>query len=163
MFLFIFASCAKDGEVGPQGEQGIQGEQGVQGETGEDGTEAVVYTFSLTFTSTDWGEGFTGLGTYNSNTDAILVYIKGGTYYSLLPYTILYEPVPKNVLVYAEIDQTGLVWIETVWDDGSIGSPWTSDVTIAFKAVHIKGVSGNKSSIDYSDYEQVKKYYNLPD
>lgn len=43
--IFIFLSCAKDGNIGPEGEKGEQGEKGPQGIKGVDGSNLLYGAF----------------------------------------------------------------------------------------------------------------------
>ncbi|VAW14665.1 Phage tail fiber protein [hydrothermal vent metagenome] len=56
IFILVFSSCAKDGDIGPQGEQGIAGQDGTDGTDGADGNANVqLYTLEIPNMSTSSG------------------------------------------------------------------------------------------------------------
>jgi hypothetical protein len=83
----------------------------------------------------------------------------GGVYvWTLLPYS------SGGITYLAENDIYGNVSVSGVYTNGTAGSPFAASYTLLFYSVVIKGSAGNRnSSIDYSNYEEVKAYYNLKD
>ena len=146
-----FQSCQpQDGEVGPQGEQGATG---AQGPAGPAGTANVQYSPWVTVTFT--GSPNTGNLTAAAITQDILdkgdvrVYTKAGNSVVSLPYANAGATIHGRYYV-GKIE--------------FIASYSFSSLPIRY--VIIPGgtsMSGRKAAIDYTDYEAVKRAYNLPD
>lgn len=156
--ISLSTSCKK-AEQGPQGEKGATGAQGPQGEPGP---QAKTYDFNLTFTSSDTFKSYSGVTGYDAD-DAIIVYVR----YETLAGTPYWAPLPlvlaNTVNIVPEFsDLTGLIIINTLKANGSTGSPWTTTTTLAFRAVLIKS-SKRMINVNYDNYKEVQKAYNLKD
>jgi hypothetical protein len=163
--VFLLAACAgPQGEVGPAGPQGAAGPQGVAGQTGAQGpagTANVIYSEWKTTTFNGSSTSQTGiidapkLTLEMRDKATVLVYVQiifNGTY--LLPY---YRAGDNRIL--ANIQTPGRIVIEAV---GTEGVAFARAST--YRYIIIPGaVLGRKAAIDYSNYEEVKKAYNLPD
>ncbi len=83
-----------------------------------------------------------------------------------LPYTF-YGDSTTPICFYTVIDESygqPWLWVLTERADSLGGSPWTTTVTCEFRAVVIKTIPGKSApNVDYRNYQEVKKYYNLPD
>lgn len=151
------------GIPGPQGEQGIQGEQGVQGEKGEQGPSSRVFDKTLSIRN---GEAVITLYNYLdnipllSNDDIILVYAKSGSAYTSLPVC----SSDVNVIYAYEISSDGK-WVEV---GISYMNPTTLELvsingTIQVRIVWINGESLNTTSLNLSDYNEVKDFCGIID
>lgn len=171
--IAIISSCAEDGAPGdigppgPAGSQGEQGEQGPQGDQGEPGTANVTYSDWFTITQSDWS----GIGSIKI-TEAIdapevteeiidkgvvLVYHQFNNQTRQLPYS--YSPNGLH-LVYLFVASS--ITIEGF----HLNATTISNISpLKFRYVVIPGgtAAGGRIGLDYSDYEEVKAYYGIPD
>ena len=152
MLMAINLSCEKEGPQGPQGPQGPAGPSGPGAKT---------YNFNLTFNAGDTWKSYSGITDYNAD-DVIIVYIYSNIYsgqYFWCQLPVIYG----NVNYWPEFsDETGFLFINTTWADGSSGSPWSSSYTFGFKAVLIhSSVYSKYPDINYSNFEEVAKVFNL--
>jgi len=185
---FVQACEGPEGEVGPQGEQGETGPAGPTGPAGTPGT-AQVFEFQYPFNAEtgyglygSWDEIATALKIDNSLTvgdnDAVLVYTFNGpddeendtwtplpqTFFvneGLLQLTFSHSNTFLEILMQASFDLTNIT---------------TYDGTYSFRVVIIPGLklrtaNGKiitskpdltKYPVDFSNYEEVVKYFNLP-
>lgn len=152
----VTTSCKKD--PGPKGDTGAQGPQGIPGPS------AKTYTFAANFSSTSQYYSYSGLiGLYTAD-DAILVYVMNATYSAVDYYVQLPYVVGGSVNVYAEVGETGIIFINTDKANGTSGSPWTSNVSFKFKAVVIKSSQLKKHpDINLKDYNEVVQTFNIKD
>lgn len=157
----MIISCSKEGPAGPQGAAGIQGPQGTpgqQGNPGPVGTANVIYS--------DW-----------------LSYdLKAGIYYALYYARIDAPKITQAILDKGDIkiyvSSSGQVWplpypqMPDFSYRFSIGvidlfSPIDWDTYSGYKiryilipgSVHAKG----SATVDWNDYDAVKRRYNIPD
>lgn len=176
LFIAVFAvsfmlGCA--GETGPTGPTGTTGATGATGDTGDTGAtgdtgvpgpEAAYYDFNITFgTVTTFGY-FSLTSTIYDGNDAVITYWKEPTYseWVQIPY-VWYNPGYVPVQFYPGISSSTL-WVYTVRADNVAGSPWATNSTQYFRAVIIKASAGKSTpKTDFSNYNEVKKYYNLTD
>lgn len=156
----FFDGCA--GKTGPTGPAGAAGP------TGSTGPDAKYYDFSLVFSPTV-ASGYFSLAANTTYTsiDAVITYWKKDVdTYIQLPYT-WYNPGYTVAYFYTYIDLSGgIPWLYVVSQKGDniAGSPWASTSTFYFRTIVIKGSAGKSApNIDYSNYQEAKKYYNLPD
>lgn len=152
----LFTSCKK-AETGPKGETGTTGTQGVPGPS------AKTFTFNCTFNSTTSFVSYSGITGFDTD-DVLLFFVK----YETLGTTSYWASMPLiigNVNYIAEFSETsGLVFVNALKADGTTGSPFTSNVTLAFKAVLIKSAQRLANpTVNLNDYAAVKKSYNLID
>jgi hypothetical protein len=163
--IFMDACKAEKGDVGPIGPAGPTGATGATGASGATGATGATGTANVSYS--DWvNVTFTGSGTsYIANVAApkltqdildkgdVHIYWKIGT-------SIYYIP-------YAQVIGTTTYTIFQILTVGNI--KLTSSYAIAsgtaIRYVIIPGgiAGGRKANVNYSDYEEVKKYYNLPD
>jgi hypothetical protein len=158
----LFIGCkGKDGEPGPVGATGKAGTNGASGPS------AQTYTFSGTFTSVITGINYTGLVGKVSANDAVLLYLYTGNtagvdYYSQLPITFPNSTMP--FVMYSDLGDNGDITVNIKKLDNSAGSPISIGFPAFFKVIHVKGTAGLRiPSINYSNYEEVKAYYNIED
>lgn len=152
--LLTIFSCSKEGE---------QGVTGPTGPSGASGPQAKTFNFSLTFNSGDTFKAYSGITGYTAD-DLILYYV----FYEAINSTNYWAPMPIIVepinMIPEFSEQTGLTFINVKKSNGQSGSPITSTVTYAFKAVLIS--SSQRliyPNIDYSNYYEVKGAFNLED
>jgi hypothetical protein len=168
LFLFLLASCSKDGATGPAGPQGPTGPSGSTGTMNAS-------VFNYTFAPTDFvAYGTQGQPSYrysstisiDSITQAVydngmvLVYYQGfGT--TPLPW----YPVPQTIY-----EPTYSYLMTFYYLPGSLTfQQYPSDMTspqatfdISIKVVVVPGTTNKTSiNIDWKDYNAVKKYFNL--
>ena len=124
---------------------------------------AKTHHFSLTFNTGDTWQKYTGISNFDTN-DVVLVYVwsnnyAGENYWIQLPH--MYST--NSINIWPEFgEDNGDLFINTTWADGTAGSPWSSATTLDFKAVLIPS-SGMilHPDLDYSDYNEVARIYNL--
>ena len=145
-------SCKKEGPEGPKGDTGLPG------------PDAQTFNFDLTFNPGDTFKSYSGVSGYDAG-DVVLTFILyetlGGTgYWTQAPVII------NNLInVVPEFSETSVIlFINTLKADGTVGSPWATTVTVSLKAVLIKS-SGLRQNpdVDLTNYEAVKKAFNLAD
>lgn len=159
----IVSSCKKP----EKGETGPKGETGASGATGQPGPQAKTFVFNLTFNAGDTFKSYAGVTGFNTD-DVLLVYIfnanYGSDYYVQLPYMIGGAGA-AGVHCYAEFSETsGNLFINTEWADGAAGSPWSSSVTLKFKAVLISSSQFKAHpNTNWKNYAEVKAELNLKD
>lgn len=162
------------GDPGPQGEQGIQGPKGDPGPQGAVGTANVIYSNWIDMSNpSKWRRNnpsyweatlvsTTSISQSIINSGVVLVYMKSSISprVMLTPFTALgnYFTIYSNVFV-------GSI---SLWQQfPASNSPVNLDLQgwNSYRYVIIPGSvpGGRKISIDYSNYEEVKKAFNLPD
>jgi len=171
--MVFMISCTKEGAVGPAGPagtNGINGTNGTDGINGTNGTDgnANVHSFTYNITSANWTND--GLGTYHVvlnasaitqsilDYGAVLTYEYNNTYsyYVQMPYTTYYSSTVQQFLtpkIYVGGIQVNFDYSDFV-DHGNPGDGTIKVVVIAGQTLNPK--------IDYKNYNEVKKYYNLP-
>jgi len=124
---------------------------------------AKTHHFSLTFEPGDTWKKYTGISDFDTN-DVVLVYVwsntySGENYWIQLPH--IYNS--NSINIWPEFgEDSGDLFINTTWADGSAGSPWSSSTTLDFKAVRIPSSGMIKHpDLDYSNYDEVARAYNL--
>ena len=147
----VLTSCTKEGEVGPEGPAGKDGNANVN---------------SKEFTITNWvkdGDEYKGTISYSAITadiidkGAVLVYLANGNGgYMSMPISFV---VNGNLYTFTPVFYEGGV---TVWAS-STSTSYTGPTTGTFKVVVIDGNSARKAktTIDFSNYKEVKDYFNL--
>lgn len=185
--MMLFSCSAEDGEIGPQGPQGPQGEQGLQGEPGpqgeqgpagedgEDGNANVIYS---NWIPADWNSldlprlkemeiAIADLDQFELE-DKTLVFMYftqwgdgrvhvmpssgrwSNTWYSFTFGTISLTEIGLRVV----LESTNGVDLEERQYSGARNND--------FRYV-IVPESAQSGKLDYTDYQEVKAYYNLPD
>jgi hypothetical protein len=147
---------------------GCTGETGPTGPEGPAGPSAAWYDFSLNFSPTV-SSGYFSLyaHTIYADNDAVITYWKADSVtFVQLPYNF-YSSTTVPVYFYTVIDESydePWLWVLTKRADTVSGSPWSANVTCNFRAVVIKTTPGKSPpKVDYGNYLEVKKYYNLPE
>lgn len=160
--VFLLTACpGSQGEPGPAGPQGSKGDTGAQGPAGQNGNANVIQiTFgSRTHTGTAISYTLPNIGASIINNAAYFTYVNpnNGNWYALpgttaggtLEYrTYIVPNTPNSTLYVSRVAGTG------------------SDVFSSTRVVIIPASdlrNGRKAAVDYSKYEEVKAYYNLPD
>ena len=188
--VLFSASCTKVGPMGPQGSQGPAGPvgpvgpQGPAGNDGNDGNDGYVNVASstLTINSNDWQWvndcqwmveiNYPAINDNVFNYGAVFVYMDVDGAWSQVPLTYYYQ----DVITYENGEQelincAASIEVATL-SDGGVRLFWTeSDFyngyrpdTHKFKVVAIEAtLYGNRSDVDYSNYEAVKAAFQLAD
>ena len=155
--LLVTVWSCKPGDVGPKGDTGATGATGAAGPigaTGATGTANIIYSDWANVTFTGSGTSWIGKITAPKITQEILdkgmvkAYFKFGS----STYEGNYVNAPINASMYYFID-LGAINIRANFN---ASYPWRYIIVPG-------GVGARKAAVDYSDYEAVKKYYNLPD
>lgn len=174
----LFTQCqGPQGEPGPQGEKGATGETGAVGATGpkgETGTANVIYSNWIDMSNASkwnrnnpsyWEARLVRTSTITNSIlerGVVLVYMKSiiSSRVMLTPFSALdgYFTIYANIFV-GEI---------SIWQQfPKSNSPLALDLQgwHFYRYVIIPGTipAGRKAAIDYSNYEEVKTAYNIPD
>jgi hypothetical protein len=179
------------GPAGPAGPQGVAGPQGATGPAGPTGTANVIYSdwYGPTFNGgTAWVGTTNGGRLVNSfvktanavtnsilNQGVILVYARLGAYgttYGLSSEATVLLPI-TGTATRSSVVQTESWYAETLTgridinfqNSANYWSASSMSTGYRFRYVVIPGgvAGGRKAALDYSNYEEVKKAYNLPD
>jgi hypothetical protein len=132
--------------------------------------EAAVYEFPVNFTADNeyaFGFKFAENDMEVKEGDAILVYRFVGVFeekpiWSQLPQTIMFQ---EGILKYEFVhtDEIFQIGMDAQFDLADLGAGWTTDQ--GFRMVIIPGsIRGGRvatADIDYKNYEEVAKYYNI--
>ena len=175
--MLMFASCSKTGPAGatgPAGPAGPTGSQGSTGPTGMAGTANVIYSawLNVTYVGSDsagWSAQISAPKLTDSilNTGTMKVYLNYGSD-SANSALVLALPLDGNLGLVAEpYYETQLITIIA----GSDLSSFTDNGNhyFQYRYVLIPGgttalptsVNGGKTSIDWNDYNQVKRFLGL--
>ncbi|WP_420401862.1 hypothetical protein [Flagellimonas sp.] len=186
LLVLALIGCSKEeiegpigpvGEQGPRGEQGEKGEPGQDGEDGQDGNAEVIYSswIPANFTGSSASVKYMNIDFPSElppafsikSTHTILVFFNGfgdGSTY-LLPvldfrgaqFTYGYGSgtvTVGDILIKAKALSGDLTEFQISPSRGN-----RFRYVIIPPSVHVQG----KSSLDHSDYEAVKAFYNIPD
>jgi hypothetical protein len=174
--ILIFTSCAKDGDTGPQGPAGPAGPAGPNGPTGPQGpagTANVVYSnwSDVTFTAqvpspgdtTAWTATMTAPKLVDSilNKGEIKVYVNFG---STAAPQVFALPISSDlgfiVIPYFQVGKINLISdIDAGTETGTGGVKF-----FQYRYVLIPGVApGRLATVDWNNYDAVKKYLGLKD
>lgn len=168
--FMILQSCTKpaNGEVGPQGLTGPQGAAGPagpagsQGPAGQNGNANVIQiTYGpKTHSGSEINYSLTGVTQSTLTNSAYFTYVNpgNGLWYSL-PGTTSGGTREYRTYVSAAATSTPLLYISRSTGTGT--ETFTATRIVIIPASDLR--NGRKAAIDYSDYEAVKAYYNLPD
>jgi hypothetical protein len=153
IIIVAIISCkGPQGEVGPQG---TQGSQGIQGNAGPIGTANVIYSEWTNITFTGSGSSWQAKISAPKITQEILDKGLVKTYFKL----------DKNVYELP-LASGGLSYLYQSISIGNINllsnSKWSSEIPWRYVIIP-GGIGARRANIDYSDYEAVKKAYNIPD
>jgi hypothetical protein len=165
MFIFLDACKGEKGDIGPAGATGAIGPTGVTGATGPAGATGNANVIQYTYTtarlasSGEISYAVTGITQTQLNNSLVFVYalttLNPTVWYALPGYT---SGGSNQYRVY--MNSTAL----NVYITRSVGS-----TTETFNSVRILVIpandlrTGRQAAVDYTDYEAVKKYYNLKD
>ena len=174
---FLVASCSKTGSTGPAGPAGPQGATGATGATGVAGSANVIYSpwLNVTFTGTDstgWSASIAAPKLVDSilNKGEIKVYFNAGSD-STSGQVVLALPIYEPFLIGAIINPYYTSQMITLIASGNVSSFTIRTYHyFQYRYVLIPGgitalpvaANGTKAtSINWNDYNQVKKYLNL--
>ncbi len=149
------------GTTGAKGDKGDKGDTGATGATGATGTANVQYSDWIPFT-------LTGTQSSNGTTNIILPKITQEVLDKYLIFSYIKFNISNWVYSLPLSFPSGGGKDETVAVRYYLGNVMiTSNVTYnntSFRYVLVPGgvPTGRKAAVDYTDYEAVKKYYNLP-
>ncbi len=168
MLLLAMACTKESSEVGPQGDPGAQGAQGpagAQGPTGATGPQGQAGNADvrqITFGSQTWANTagisvtltLNGINQEMAEKSAFFTYLKSTSWY----------PVPGEVSSYGEFRtyltplSNSTLYIKRV----------TTGLALTASGVRVVVIPANvlsnaRQAVDFSNYEAVKKAYNLPD
>lgn len=155
---FFTQNCKTEvGPAGPAGATGATGPAGPAGPAGATGTANVIYSDWATVTFTGSGTSWTGKITAPKVTQEIMdkglvrTYFKFGNDVYEGTYTNLTGGATTAIYQYLSL--------------GNINLRATFNATYPWRYVIIPGgtASGRLANIDYSNYAEVKKAYNIPD
>lgn len=155
--MSIFAAC-KPGDPGPAGPVGATGPAGPQGAVGTANVTQITYG-SRTHTGTSIDYVMPNVSAAMLSQSAIFVYLSNSS--------AAWYPIPgifngtNEYRTYITPATSSIVRMIRV--SGGSGGTDTFSATRIVLIPAATVVTGRKAAIDYSDYEAVKKAYNLPD
>ncbi len=160
--IFMDACKAEKGEVGPIGPTGAKGDPGATGATGAvgaTGTANVIYSEWTNVTFAGSGTSYIANVAAPKLTQDILD--KGDVHvYWKIGSSIYYIP-------YAQVLGTTTYTLFQILTVGNIKltASYAISSSTSIRYVIIPGsiAGGRKAAVDYRNYEEVKKYYNLKD
>lgn len=182
LLSLIIISCGKDGDPGPQGDEGPQGEQGDQGEKGdkgddgEDGEDGNANVIASAWIDANWNRLDESTsksmiididGISNSdlrNNSAVLVYL---SQYGTSSVYLMDSPGRWTNTLYS------FTFGSNVSNYQGIYIRLVSTNSVALTELQYAGVRGNRcryiiipegsssARIDYSNYDEVVKHFNL--
>lgn len=185
----MFISCkGEDGAVGPagakgdtgaQGTAGTQGTVGAKGDKGDAGTANVIYsewtaipetTTFKTARKKEYGISVPKITADVFNKGIVYAYARSGGSASAyqLPYFLTSDDGSMAYDCSVRITQGWFFYGETWAGTGAVNTAWINTEKTNYFS-HIRyviipgGAAARVASVDYADYESVKKYYNLPD
>lgn len=165
MLLFLFgimlSSCV-DSAVGPRGSDGYDGLDGLDGLNGE---ESYVFEYEFDFTAPEYSQvlslpdDFTML-----DSDVMLVFFlwdisEGTEIWRSIPQTLYFSDGILNYN-YDFTKYDAKVFLDGTVNLDGLGADYT-DNWIARVVVVPGQFTGGRSTLDYSDYNQVKDYFQL--
>lgn len=162
--VFLLTACpGSQGEPGPAGPQGPKGDTGAQGPVGQNGNANVIqFTYGsrvfnpvanieVTYT-------LTGITADMIGKSVLLLYLQNalgywypipGVFDGSYEYRTIIRPSANSVVAIRRTDNT------------TVSQTFNATRIIIIPASDLR--NGRKAAIDYSNYEEVKAYYNLPD
>ena len=168
MFIFLDACKGEKGDVGPAGTAGptgvagTTGANGAVGATGATGTANVIYSpWSVISISTGSSAPYTAEVAASQITQDIL---DKGLVLCFFRNTSTLEVFPLPYSFPTSATTTQEAYASYVIGKIKLRSNITLS-SVGFRYVIVPGgiAGGRKAAVDYTDYEAVKKYYNLPD
>lgn len=158
-FLPLFQTgCSKDGAVGPAGPAGPAGAAGPQGPAGN--ANVIQITFgSKTHSGTEISYSLTGVTQAQLNGSAYFTYVNPGNgYWYALPGTTAGGAKEYRTYVQASATGTPLLYVNRVAGTGS--ETFTSTRIVVIPA---SVLTNGRSHVDFSNYLEVKKAFELGD
>jgi hypothetical protein len=170
LMILSNACTPTSGEVGPKGDKGDPGAQGVagpagpqgaagpQGPAGQNGNANVIQVTYGSRTHTGSQMTFSLPSSITSamlNSSVFFTYVKQVDWYALPGET---QFGTRGYRVYASNTRADILINRTT---GTGNDVFDSIRFLIIPATNL--INGRKAAIDYSNYEEVKKYYNLPD
>lgn len=163
-FIFV-ASIFLFGCEGPPGFDGLPGRDGLDGIDGVNGEESFVFEYEFSFTAPDYSillnlpTDFTML-----DSDVMLVYLlwevkDGNEIWRAVPQTLYFaDGILSYNFDFTKFDAN--VFLDGTVNLNGLGAAYTDNWVARVVVVPGQFVSG-RTVIDYSDYNQVKDYFNL--
>ena len=162
--LFLMNCKGADGAVGPAGATGATGTTGATGATGATGSANVIYSDWVTIPLTGTISS-TSVTTVQTPKITQEILDRGGifSYIKFTPSNFVYS-LPLVFPISGNGSANNFIAVRHVVGTTTITSNY-STTGVFFRYVVVPGgiAGGRKAAIDYTDYEAVKAYYNLPD
>jgi hypothetical protein len=167
MICLLTACPSATGEIGPKGDKGdtgAQGPAGVQGPAGPAGQNGNANVIQISYGARTWANTVGALITLNL-TGVNASVASNSAYFTYIQLDNLWYAVPGEISSYGEFrtylspQATSTVVIRRVTTGIALNA--TAVRVIIIPASDLR--NGRKAAIDYSNYEEVKKAYNLPD
>jgi len=167
LFTVGLAGCSDDGIPGPQGPPGRDGFDGRDGLNGLDGEESFVFEYEFSFIAPEYSALLELPLDFNIlDSDVMLVYLlweitdNGTEIWRLLPQTLY---LPDGIVSYnydfTKFDAS--VFMDGTLNLDALGAEFT-DNWIA-RVVVVPGQFSGRSTLDFSNYDEVKEQLGLPD
>lgn len=165
----LFTQCQ-----GPQGEPGPQGEKGATGSKGETGTTNVIYSGWVNMSNNSFwsshSDGFTAnfaappINQTVIDQGLVLIYVKDGDRNNVFQLP-LYINTNLTIKAYATLQRIHLILQVNPSAGVTSFSNFLLGQYTTYRYIVVPGgmAGGRKATVDYSNYEEVKAYYNLPD
>ena len=172
MALLLMVACGKEGPMGPQGPQGPMGPQGPAGHDGNAyvvSTTLMVYSDDWYWDETSWRVDFDYDAVTNDiyNSGVVFVYMEVEDTWRQIPMTFYYTDYDnQGNLLYCSSS------LETSFYVGGVSVFWTENDFYdgyrpgdrRFRVVAITaGYYSAHPELDYSNYEEVRKTFQLAD
>lgn len=181
--LFLSACEGETGPQGPKGDSGAagaKGDPGVKGDTGAPGAAGATGTANVIYS--DWtaipakpdfkGSNYKEYGISAPKVtkaifDSGLVYTYARSGGSASTYQLSYS-FPNTYTCYVRLSQGWVMYGESWQGAGAVSSTWlNSDKTDYFTHIRYVIIPGGQKArvagLDYSNYEEVKAFYTIPD
>lgn len=158
-----FFAC--EGPPGPRGADGYDGYDGIDGVNGEEG---FVFEYEFNFTAPDYSVLLNLPSTFEMlDSDVMLVYLLWGVtddnveIWRALPQTLYFD----DGILHYNYDFTkydASIFLDGTVDLNTLAADWTDQWIARVVVVPAQFVSG-RSTVDWTDYNQVKEYLELSD
>lgn len=170
---FLFSAC-KSGDPGPKGDTGATGPAGPAGATGATGNANVIQISFGAKTIPSGTNGsltlpLTGVDRSLFEKSAIMTYVQYGglgsspLWYQIPGYVGGFTGVTLNVRFY-QTSTTVPINLQIFGDNYNLPFSLNFDaIRVLIIPATTQTNGGRKAAVDYSNYEAVKAYYNLPD
>lgn len=165
MAFALVVSCAKEGPMGPAGPQGPQGPAGQDGNANVASSTLTVYPNDWYWDNTSWRVDFdypaVNSNIYNSG--VVLVYMENENTWRQIPMTFYYSDEDGNF--YSSSLETSFYvgGVSVFWTESDFYDGYRPEER-RFRLVAISaGYYSAHPEIDYSNYEVLKKTFELAD